>query len=132
MQPLGTNDSVGDFNRYRNSQVDALLSQIAGTNDKNAQNQAFYKIEQIFAQQLPEIREDQNRIADEISAPSAISAAALDGIYHRAPRPPTAANRPAKRPAPDHNGQPIRPAPAPARFHHRAPGARRSTSFRPQ
>lgn len=54
-QPLGTNDSVGDYNRYKNPAVDSLFSQIAATNNTAAQNQAFYKIEQTFAQQLPDI-----------------------------------------------------------------------------
>ena len=53
--PIGHADSVGDYNRYRNPQVDAALAQMASTNDTSAQNQAFYKIEQTFAQQLPDI-----------------------------------------------------------------------------
>ncbi len=40
---------------YQNPQVDAALAQIAGTNDTSVQNQAFYKIEQTFTQQLPDI-----------------------------------------------------------------------------
>jgi peptide/nickel transport system substrate-binding protein len=52
---IGKPDSVGDYNRYRNAGVDTALSQIAATNDKSAQNQAFYKIENTFAQQLPDI-----------------------------------------------------------------------------
>jgi peptide/nickel transport system substrate-binding protein len=53
--PIGQPDTVGDFNRYRNPTVDSLLSQIAATNDTATQNQDFYKIEQIFAQQMPDI-----------------------------------------------------------------------------
>jgi peptide/nickel transport system substrate-binding protein len=53
--PIGQADSVGDYNRYRNSQVNNLLSDIAASNDTAAQNQDFYQIEQIFASQLPDI-----------------------------------------------------------------------------
>jgi peptide/nickel transport system substrate-binding protein len=53
--PIGQPDSVGDYNRYKNAGVDTALSQIAATNDKTTQNQAFYKIENTFAQQLPDI-----------------------------------------------------------------------------
>ena len=52
---IGKPDSVGDYNRYKNAGVDSALSQIAATNDKSTQNQAFYKIENTFAQQLPDI-----------------------------------------------------------------------------
>jgi peptide/nickel transport system substrate-binding protein len=52
---IGKPDSVGDYNRYKNAGVDTALSQIAATNDKATQNQAFYKIENTFAQQLPDI-----------------------------------------------------------------------------
>jgi peptide/nickel transport system substrate-binding protein len=53
--PIGQADSVGDYNRFKNATVDSLLSQIAATNDTTAQNADFAQIEQIFAQQLPEI-----------------------------------------------------------------------------
>jgi peptide/nickel transport system substrate-binding protein len=53
--PIGQSDSVGDYNRYRNPHVDALLNQIAATNDPATQNQDFYQIEQTFASQLPDI-----------------------------------------------------------------------------
>jgi peptide/nickel transport system substrate-binding protein len=53
--PIGKPDSVGDYNRYKNAGVDTALSQIAATSDKPTQNQAFYKIENTFAQQLPDI-----------------------------------------------------------------------------
>jgi peptide/nickel transport system substrate-binding protein len=50
---IGTADTVGNYGRYRNPQVDSLLGQIADTTDTSVQNPAFYKIENIFAQQLP-------------------------------------------------------------------------------
>jgi peptide/nickel transport system substrate-binding protein len=53
--PLGQSDSVGDYNRYHNATVDSELSAIAATDNKSAQNQDFYKIEQTFAAQLPDI-----------------------------------------------------------------------------
>jgi peptide/nickel transport system substrate-binding protein len=53
--PIGQPDSVGDYNRYKNAAVDTALSQIAATNDKSAQSQAFGTIENAFAQQLPDI-----------------------------------------------------------------------------
>jgi peptide/nickel transport system substrate-binding protein len=54
-KPVGQADTVGDFGRYRNPQVDSLLSQIAGTVDPAVQKPAFYRIEQIFTQQMPDI-----------------------------------------------------------------------------
>jgi peptide/nickel transport system substrate-binding protein len=61
---IGTADTVGNYGRYRNPQVDSLLGQIADTTDTSVQNPAFYKIENIFAQQLPLIPlyEAQNEI----------------------------------------------------------------------
>jgi peptide/nickel transport system substrate-binding protein len=61
---IGTADTVGNYGRYRNTQVDSLLGQIADTTDTSVQNPAFYKIENIFAQQLPLIPlyEAQNEI----------------------------------------------------------------------
>jgi peptide/nickel transport system substrate-binding protein len=53
--PIGQADSVGDYNRFKNATVDSLLSQIAATNDTATQNADLAQIEQIFAQQLPEI-----------------------------------------------------------------------------
>jgi peptide/nickel transport system substrate-binding protein len=53
--PVGQVDTVGNFGRYDNSQVDSLLSQIAGTMSAAVQNPDFYQIEQIFAAQLPDI-----------------------------------------------------------------------------
>lgn len=54
-RPLGTSESIGDFGRYSSPEVDSLLNTIAGTTDTATQNQAFYKIESIFAAQLPDI-----------------------------------------------------------------------------
>jgi peptide/nickel transport system substrate-binding protein len=61
---IGKPDTVGNYGRYRNSQVDSLLAQIADTTDTSVQKPAFYKIENIFAQQLPLIPlyEAQNEI----------------------------------------------------------------------
>jgi peptide/nickel transport system substrate-binding protein len=61
---IGKADTVGNFGRYKNPQVDSLLSQIAGTTDTGVQKPAFYKIEHIFAQNLPLIPlwESQNEI----------------------------------------------------------------------
>jgi peptide/nickel transport system substrate-binding protein len=61
---IGTADTVGNYGRYRNTQVDSLLGQISDTTDTSVQNPAFYKIENIFAQQLPLIPlyEAQNEI----------------------------------------------------------------------
>jgi peptide/nickel transport system substrate-binding protein len=53
--PIGQADSVGDYNRYRNTQVNTLLGDIAASNDPTTQNQDFYQIEQIFAAALPDI-----------------------------------------------------------------------------
>jgi peptide/nickel transport system substrate-binding protein len=53
--PIGQADSVGDYNRFKSPTVDSLLSSIAATDDAAAQTQDFYKIEQIFAAQIPDI-----------------------------------------------------------------------------
>jgi peptide/nickel transport system substrate-binding protein len=53
--PIGQADSVGDYNRFKNPTVNSLLAAIAATNNTAAQNPDFYKIEQIFASQLPDI-----------------------------------------------------------------------------
>ena len=52
-KPIGTVDTAGNFERYKNPQVDSLLSQIAGTTDLSVQKPAFYKVEQIFTQDMP-------------------------------------------------------------------------------
>jgi peptide/nickel transport system substrate-binding protein len=61
---IGKADTVGNFGRYKNPQVDSLLSQIAGTPATAVQKSAFYKIEHIFAANLPLIPlwESQNEI----------------------------------------------------------------------
>jgi peptide/nickel transport system substrate-binding protein len=51
--PIGQTDTVGNYGRYHNAQVDSLLSQIAGTTSTAVQKPDFYQIEQIFASQLP-------------------------------------------------------------------------------
>jgi peptide/nickel transport system substrate-binding protein len=51
--PIGQVDTVGNYGRYHNAQVDSLLSEIAGTTNTAVQNPDFYQIEQIFASQLP-------------------------------------------------------------------------------
>ncbi len=51
--PIGQVDTVGNFGRYKNTQVDSLLSQIANTTDSSAQASDFYKIENIFIAQMP-------------------------------------------------------------------------------
>lgn len=51
--PIGKADTVGNFGRYHNPQVDSLLAQIAGTTDASVQKPAFYKIEHIFTSQMP-------------------------------------------------------------------------------
>jgi peptide/nickel transport system substrate-binding protein len=61
---IGKADTVGNFGRYKNSQVDALLATIAGTTDTATQKPAFYKIERVFMQDMPLIPlwESQNEI----------------------------------------------------------------------
>jgi peptide/nickel transport system substrate-binding protein len=61
---IGKADLVGDYGRYRNPQVDSLLSQIGGTTSTSTQNPAFYKIENIFIKDMPLIPlwESQNEI----------------------------------------------------------------------
>lgn len=53
--PLGQNDTVGNFGRYSNPTVDSLLNTIAASPDELSDTQDFAQIEQIFAQQLPDI-----------------------------------------------------------------------------
>ena len=54
-RPIGTSETVGDFGRYHNPTIDALLNTIGTTTDTTVQNQAFYQIESIIKQQLPVI-----------------------------------------------------------------------------
>jgi peptide/nickel transport system substrate-binding protein len=61
---IGKADTVGNFGRYKNPQVDSLLSQIGGTTSTAVQNPAFYKIQNIFIKDMPLIPlwESQNEI----------------------------------------------------------------------
>lgn len=61
---IGKADTVGNFGRYKNSQVDSLLATIAGTTDTATQKPAFYNIERIFMRDMPLIPlwESQNEI----------------------------------------------------------------------
>jgi peptide/nickel transport system substrate-binding protein len=61
---IGKADTVGNFGRYRNPQVDSLLSQIGGTTDATVQKPAFYQIQHIFTHDMPLIPlwESQNEI----------------------------------------------------------------------
>ncbi len=63
-RPIGSADTVGDFERYKNPQVDSLLAQIGSTTNPAVQKPDFYKIEKIFAQDMPLIPmwESQNEI----------------------------------------------------------------------
>jgi peptide/nickel transport system substrate-binding protein len=54
-KPIGTSETIGDYGRYSNPTVNSLLATIAGTTSTSVQNQAFYQIESIFKQQLPDI-----------------------------------------------------------------------------
>lgn len=53
--PVGKTDTAGDYGRYNNATVDALLSTIGATDSLATQKADFYKIESIFAKQLPVI-----------------------------------------------------------------------------
>jgi peptide/nickel transport system substrate-binding protein len=54
-KPIGQSDTVGNFGRYSNPQVDSLLADIATHADETTAKQDFYQIEHIFAQDLPDI-----------------------------------------------------------------------------
>jgi peptide/nickel transport system substrate-binding protein len=53
--PLGTSESVGNYGRYSNPQIDKDLATIAATTSAAAQQPAFDQIESIAAAQLPDI-----------------------------------------------------------------------------
>lgn len=53
--PLGTSESIGNYGRYRNAQVDKDLATIAATTSAAAQQPAFNQIQSDFAAQLPDI-----------------------------------------------------------------------------
>lgn len=62
--PIGQTDTVGNYGRYANPKVDALLDQIKASPSELGDKQAFYQIERIFMQELPLIPlfEAQNEI----------------------------------------------------------------------
>ena len=53
--PIGKTDQFGDFGRYENPQVDALLADIASTQDAAKQKQDYYQIEHLVLQDVPSI-----------------------------------------------------------------------------
>lgn len=53
--PIGHTDTVGNYGRYSNPKVDALLTHIAAQQNEDSAKSDFYQIEQIFAQDLPDI-----------------------------------------------------------------------------
>lgn len=55
LPPAGQVNTAGNQGRYTNPQVDTLLQQIASTPSTAAQRPAFYKIQKIFAKNLPVI-----------------------------------------------------------------------------
>ena len=54
-KPIGQSDTVGNYGRYSNPTVDALLADIASHADENSAKQDFYQIERIFMRDLPNI-----------------------------------------------------------------------------
>lgn len=54
-QPIGQNDTVGNYGRYHNPTVDGLLADIATRQDETTAKHDFYRIEHIVAQDLPDI-----------------------------------------------------------------------------
>jgi peptide/nickel transport system substrate-binding protein len=85
--PIGQVDTVGNFGRYKNPQVDTLLNQIADTTSTAVQAPDFYKIENIFATQLPLIPlfEQQDEIEfngnDVANYPSAANPYGAPAVY---------------------------------------------------
>jgi peptide/nickel transport system substrate-binding protein len=53
--PIGQNDSVGNYGRYDNPTVDALLADIASSPNELSKKDDFAQIEQIYAHDLPYI-----------------------------------------------------------------------------
>ena len=86
-KPIGQVDTVGNFGRYKNPQVDTLLNQIADTTSTAVQAPDFYKIENIFATQLPLIPlfEQQDEIEfngnDVANYPSAANPYGAPAVY---------------------------------------------------
>jgi len=54
-QPIGQSDTVGNYGRYANPRVDALLSDIAQRQDETTAKQDFYQIERTVVADLPDI-----------------------------------------------------------------------------
>ncbi|MBR7839213.1 ABC transporter substrate-binding protein [Actinospica durhamensis] len=52
---IGKTDQFGDFGRFDDPQIDALLNTISQTADASAQKQDFYQIEQLILTDLPTI-----------------------------------------------------------------------------
>jgi peptide/nickel transport system substrate-binding protein len=85
--PIGKVDTVGNYGRFKNAEVDTLLNQIADTTSASVQNPDFYKIENIFTQQLPLIPlfEQQDEIefngAQVANYPSAANPYGAPAVY---------------------------------------------------
>jgi peptide/nickel transport system substrate-binding protein len=54
-QPIGQNDTVGNFGRYSDPTVDSLLADIAKHQDESTATADFARIEHVVAQDLPDI-----------------------------------------------------------------------------
>jgi peptide/nickel transport system substrate-binding protein len=52
---LGKVDQFGDYGRYDNPQIDALLADVVGTQDAAKQKQDYYQIEHLVLQDVPTI-----------------------------------------------------------------------------
>ncbi len=53
--PLGKVDQFGDYGRFDDPRIDALLAEIAGTRDAAKQKQDYYQIEHLVLEDLPTI-----------------------------------------------------------------------------
>ncbi|HEX3790298.1 MAG TPA: ABC transporter substrate-binding protein [Pseudonocardiaceae bacterium] len=53
--PIGQTDTVGNYGRYHNDQVNSLLTDIANHQDETSALPDFYQIEQIVTQDIPVI-----------------------------------------------------------------------------
>lgn len=53
--PLGQVDQFGDYGRFDDPQIDALLSDVSSTQDANKQKQDYYQIEHLVLQDMPTI-----------------------------------------------------------------------------
>lgn len=54
-QPIGQNDTVGNYGRFSDPTVDALLADIARHQDETSATQDFAQLEHVMIQQLPDI-----------------------------------------------------------------------------